>query len=674
MLASGHYLHERILTMSVIRQFFCTSVLALSMMSASAAMAETNVLFIVDASGSMKKEVDGKPRMDVAKNVLKETLDSMPKDAQLGLLLYGHRKAKDCKDIELAAPIGGEDAAAIGKMITDLTPKGETPIADSLRQAAKSFKAFKGQQNSIILVTDGVEECKGDPCKAAQELKDAGLDVAVNIVGFTLGEKEGQALQCVSDITGGKYYSASNAEGLTDALKQVQQKVQETVIVQTAQPPKASNDILSAKNGGTLVYAPNAQWQTINSGKFERPTYDGEAVWSFKDGKPGTFDQIEVLVDGADNYNLKDFEVLAADELAGPYRSLGEFTVQNVKVMPEGWQGFKFAETTAKFVKVVYKTGYGSYIKGHAMKLIGKIDESAAAVEASKLEGTDILSSKNGGKLVYAPNVKWETINTGKFEGATYEGEGVWSFKDGKPASFDRIEVLVDGVDQYNLREFEVLAGDDPYGDFRSVGTFSIQNAKVMPDGWQRFTFAPVTGKYVKIVFINPQGSSYVKGHAIRLFGKIDEAASAAEKPAELAGKNLLAQSAGGTLLVSPGDAWAAINDGKPERSATYNGQAVFAFEGEKPAMIEAVDVLTLGADKYNLKDFEVLVGDEGPTGQFRSIGNFTVRNVKVMPDGYQRFTFPKVKAKYIKFDLKTDQGGGYIAVHEFRVIGTLEQ
>ncbi len=660
--------------MSVIRQFFCTSVLALGLMSASAAMADTNVLFIVDASGSMKKEVDGKPRMDVAKKVLKETLDSMPADAQLGLLLYGHRKAKDCKDIELAAPIGGEDAAALGKMITDLTPKGETPIADSLRQAAKSFKAFKGQQNSIILVTDGVEECKGDPCKAAQELKDAGLDVAVNIVGFTLGEKEGQALQCVSDITGGKYYSASNAEGLTDALKQVQQKVQETVIVQTAQPPKASNDILSAKNGGTQVYAPNAQWQTINSGKFERPTYEGEAVWSFKDGKPGTFDQIEVLVDGADNYNLKDFEVLAADELAGPYRSLGEFTVQNVKVMPEGWQGFKFAETTAKFVKVVYKTGYGSYIKGHAMKLIGKIDESAVAVEQPKLDGTDILSVKNGGKLVYAPNDKWETINTGKFERTTYEGEGVWSFKDGKPATFDRVEVLVDGVDQYNLREFEVLAGDDPYGDFRSVGTFSIQNAKVMPDGWQRFTFAPVTGKYVKIVFINAQGSSYVKGHEIRVFGKIDEAAPAAEKPAELSGKNLLAQSAGGTLLVSPGDKWLALNDGKPEYSATYTGQAVFAFEGEKPAMIEAVDVLIPGVNKYNLKDFEVLVGDEGPTGQFRSIGNFTIRNVKVQPDGYQRFTFPKVKAKYVKFDFKTDQGGGHIAVYEFRVIGTLEQ
>lgn len=643
-------------------------------LTAPAAHAETNVLFIVDGSGSMKKMVGNEARMDVAKKVLGETLTNMPADAQLGLLLYGHRKAKDCSDMELAAPIGGEDAATINKMIQDIKPIGETPIADSLKKAAKSFKAFKGQQNSIILVTDGVEECKGDPCAAAKELKDAGLDVAVNIVGFTLGEEEGKALQCVTEITGGKYYAANDAKALTTALQDVQKKVQETVVVQTAKAPEFDGDILAAKNGGTLVYAPNDKWATINTEKFERPSYSGEGVWSFKDGKPATFDRIEILIEGADVYNLKDFEVLAGDAPAGPFRSLGQFTTLNSKVQPEGWQAFKFPETTAKYVKVVFKTAHSeSYIKGHRMRLMGKIDESAAAAEKPpETDGIDILAAKNGGTLVYAPNDKWATMNTDKFERPSYDGEGVWSFKDGRPATFDRIQVLVPQTEDYTLKTFEVLAGDTPDGNFRSFGEFTVLNHKVMPDGWQTFTFPPATARFVKVIFKQGYGG-YIGGHALRVIGKIDETAAAAEKPAEIDGTNLLAQSAGGMYLVGPNDEWQKLNDGKTDRATTYDGEGVWAFNGEKPAMIEAIEVFAPGREDYNLKEFEVLVGDEGPTGTFKSIGTFTMQNRKVMPDGWQRFVVPKVMAKYIKIKFVSGYGG-YIAAYEFRVIGKLAE
>ncbi|HEX6091830.1 MAG TPA: VWA domain-containing protein, partial [Dongiaceae bacterium] len=173
------------------------------------AMAETNILFIVDASGSMKKKLEtGESRMDAAKKAMAEALTAMPPEARLGLLLYGHRKAKDCTDIELASPIGADDAAAISKRISGLRAKGETPIAESLRQAQRSFAALKGQDNRIVLVTDGIEECKGDPCAAAEELRAAGFDLKVDIVGFTLSEKQRALIQCVPDITGGQYYDA----------------------------------------------------------------------------------------------------------------------------------------------------------------------------------------------------------------------------------------------------------------------------------------------------------------------------------------------------------------------------------------------------------------------------------------------------------------------------------
>ncbi len=656
--------------------------LALSIGFSVPAHAGTNVLFIVDASGSMKKLVGEEQRMDVAKKVLGETLTGMPADANLGLLVYGHRKAKDCKDIELVAPIGGEDAASISKTIAGLKPIGETPIAESLKNAAKSFKAFKGQQNSIILVTDGLEECQGNPCAAAQELKDAGLDVAVNIVGFTLGAEEGKALQCVADITGGKYYAAGDAKALTEALQTVQKQVEETVVVQTAKAPEFDGDILAEKNGGTLVYAPNHEWEFLNKDheNFTNrsgpgATYAGEAVWSFKDGKPATFDQVEVLVPEAASYTLKTFEILAADELAGPYKSLGEFTVQNVKVQPKGWQGFKFPETKAKFVKIVFKDGYGGYINGNALRLKGKIDDSAPAAEKkAAVDGIDIVAEKNGGTLVYAPNDVWKILNkdhenfSKNRSGATYDGEAVWSFKDGKPATFDRIEILVQQREDYTLKTFEVLAGDSPDEGFKSLGEFTLMNHKVLPDGWQTFTFPETTSRYVKIVYKEGYGG-YIGGSPLRVIGKIDESAPAAEKPAAIEGSNLLAQSAGGSMLVSPNDEWLKLNDGKEERATTYDGEGVWAFNGETPVMLEAVDVFVPARQDYTLKEFEVLVGDEGPTGTFKSLGTFTVKNRKVMPDGYQRFTFPKVMTKYLKIKFVSGYGG-YIAAYEFRAIG----
>ena len=184
------------------------------------AFANTNILFIVDASGSMKEKVGDQTRMDAAKDVLGKTLGSMPEDANLGLLVYGHRKAKDCSDIELVSEIGKANAKTLQTTISGLTALGETPIADSLLRAAAEFEGGEGTTNKVILVTDGLEECKGDPCAAAQAIKNKGIDVAVDVVGFTLGAEEAKAVQCITETTGGTYYGAADVGELTKALEE----------------------------------------------------------------------------------------------------------------------------------------------------------------------------------------------------------------------------------------------------------------------------------------------------------------------------------------------------------------------------------------------------------------------------------------------------------------------
>jgi len=66
----------------------------------------TKVMIILDASGSMWGKVDGKPKIQIAREVLKDLLPKFGTHMHLGLSAYGHRKKGDCNDIETLIPIG----------------------------------------------------------------------------------------------------------------------------------------------------------------------------------------------------------------------------------------------------------------------------------------------------------------------------------------------------------------------------------------------------------------------------------------------------------------------------------------------------------------------------------------------------------------------------------------
>jgi hypothetical protein len=102
--------------------------------------------------------------------------------------------------------------------VVDATqPRGETPLVYSVLQTATDLKAVGG--GSVMLITDGEESCHGDPAAAARELKASGVDVRLEILGFTLnGQRVQQQLTQFAEATGGRYYSAQDGEALGRAL------------------------------------------------------------------------------------------------------------------------------------------------------------------------------------------------------------------------------------------------------------------------------------------------------------------------------------------------------------------------------------------------------------------------------------------------------------------------
>jgi len=186
-------------------------------------LSDRSVEIVVDASRSMWGRMDGQPKMVVAKEILEDVSYWFPEDLDLALRAYGSTSPTDnvdCADSTLLVPFGDENREPIRAAIAGLRPLGQTPIAYALNQAARDFTALQSDR-AVVLVTDGIESCGGDPIQAARELREQGI--IVHLIGFGLGtaaDEDAASLRAVANASGGRYVTAGSAEELKEALAQ----------------------------------------------------------------------------------------------------------------------------------------------------------------------------------------------------------------------------------------------------------------------------------------------------------------------------------------------------------------------------------------------------------------------------------------------------------------------
>jgi Ca-activated chloride channel family protein len=191
--------------------------------SADEGETKSNILIILDASGSMAEKMGGDVKMEVAKQVVGDLVTNLPSTLNVGLMIYGSRpkQKRDCTDIALVQPVGAPNSAAVSAALRDVRPLGMTPIGGSLEQAAVALQGLRGP-STIVLVTDGDESCGADPCAVAREVhRRTGIDVKIHVVGLALETADQQRLTCVAKDGGGKYYSANTTAELRSALTEV---------------------------------------------------------------------------------------------------------------------------------------------------------------------------------------------------------------------------------------------------------------------------------------------------------------------------------------------------------------------------------------------------------------------------------------------------------------------
>ena len=197
------------------------AVFAAALCAATPLTAEPVTVIVFDASGSMWNRLEGDlSRIEVARNVMGNYFVDRDPDAPYAIVAYGHNRRGDCGDIEVVTPMGRHIGAGQANRIVGLIPQGMTPLTDALRVARDQIPDT-AEAADIVLITDGLETCGGDPCALATQFASEGIALRAHVVGFGMAPGEVGALSCLPDQTGGLLFDAATGAELAAALAQV---------------------------------------------------------------------------------------------------------------------------------------------------------------------------------------------------------------------------------------------------------------------------------------------------------------------------------------------------------------------------------------------------------------------------------------------------------------------
>ena len=217
------------------------------------------VEIVMDYSGSMANWIT------VAKRSMSAIVAQIPSSTRLGFRVFGHdnygnnpsfgatiqevkkviKKGNKIKVVTKASPLGSTTGVcAATKQVTQIRSAnansiingmnsvdvgGATPLVYALDRAV--YQDFASLDNTtpkkIVLITDGGENCGGDPCEFARRLMAKRNDVHIDVV---LVSSYSKALTCLSSTTGGHFYNINNLSDFSTTInRSIKSKPSEVV-------------------------------------------------------------------------------------------------------------------------------------------------------------------------------------------------------------------------------------------------------------------------------------------------------------------------------------------------------------------------------------------------------------------------------------------------------------
>jgi hypothetical protein len=153
---------------------------------------------VLDASADMLESIGGVARISLAREFLDALHGGLSADGSgpPALRLYGSaspRARRDCSDSRLVVPPGATLPAWTAALAA-IQPRGVSPLAHALRQAALDSVP------TYVLVTDGGDDCRADPCAVWKEVVGGGPNrrSRLHVVALDPGVDRLEELRCLS--------------------------------------------------------------------------------------------------------------------------------------------------------------------------------------------------------------------------------------------------------------------------------------------------------------------------------------------------------------------------------------------------------------------------------------------------------------------------------------------
>lgn len=222
---------------------------------------QANFLIVLDQSCSMGETLPaGGTKWNLATAALQTVTTQNQSEIRFGLSMFPG--AAKCAPGSNFVPVGDQTAGAIAGAFPAQSTGTATPIGAALLLAAQRPELTDlTRANYVLLVTDGMENCNGDPVAAVTAMAARGIKTYV--VGF--GTEVDAARLALMAIEGGtarlttpRYYQADDQATLNSAFKQIAAGAAGCDYKLTKTPPDV-NKIYVAVDGNLINHDPNKQ-------------------------------------------------------------------------------------------------------------------------------------------------------------------------------------------------------------------------------------------------------------------------------------------------------------------------------------------------------------------------------------------------------------------------------
>lgn len=252
----------------------------------------------LDASGSMAGQAGGEVKMQAATDAVTRFVTSLPEDAEIGLVVFGHEGSNDesgrtasCAGVDTLVPVGPDAAGAVAEALDAIQPTGWTPLATAIEAAGEALapEAKEGEQ-VVFIVSDGEETCDGDPVAAARTLHVSGTRAIINVIGFDLQAEDRAKLAEVAEVGGGMYLDAASGDEVMDALQRhnrwIQTRFDHNVEAVRAQTANSTSSFVAKSDASKCVAdIQNGEYSLMSEwiGDLRERGFSAEAFMGFRE-------------------------------------------------------------------------------------------------------------------------------------------------------------------------------------------------------------------------------------------------------------------------------------------------------------------------------------------------------------------------------------------------------